>query len=112
MKALTSTKNFFVNTFGLLTSIYFMIRNTQKSRVFYGYWHYHFAKKYADKRCKAYPTNLNQRGKTQGIFAAGPETLIVISQLELRLIKKRNLINHPKWYKKIFKKEAYYIVNR
>lgn len=117
-KLLTSIKKLFIwlfkqikNTAGLIKSLWHFIGKPYKARVFTGYWHWSLAKKYAHKRYEWYPVKLDQLGKSQGIFAYGDESLIVISPKEIKLLKKRKYINNPKWYRKIFKNENLYKVD-
>lgn len=100
-------KAFFTNTRGLFRSLSFLFGEPKKSQVFYGYLHWVIAKKYANKRFKWYPYR-DVMGKDQGIFPYDEHSLIVISPLEIKFLKKRKHIAHPKNYIKIFKRENLY----
>lgn len=113
-KLLTWWKAFtypFVNTFGLLRSLWHFKGKPIRSKTFYGFFHFELAKKYAHKRFNWYPAKWNQLGKPQGVFVSGDESLIVISPNEVKFLKKKYSDISPKWYKKIFNSENLYKIN-
>ena len=60
-----------INSIGSTTTPELMVK------VFYGYGHYKYAKKYADRRHEA-------DGKTYYVLPYGTESLIVVNRLELQ----------------------------
>jgi hypothetical protein len=109
-KAFTWLKSLFKNTLGLFKNLWHLVGSTDNVKIFYGFFHFDLAKKYAHKRYDKYPVTLDQKGKNQGVFAYGDESLIVISAKEIKLLKKRGVIDNPKWYRKIFNRDNIYKV--
>jgi hypothetical protein len=79
-------------------------------RVFTGWGHYWFAKRYADKRCRLTKVNKVAGGKRHFVLPAGTESLIVVNRMEIMSLKDRRIID-----KKVnidyLLKNAYYITN-
>jgi hypothetical protein len=73
--------------------------------IFYGYAHFYFAKKYADKRYRKYPATLDRLGKQQLVFPISDERLITCSRLEFKALRKRGYINKKRNYTKYLKEK-------
>jgi hypothetical protein len=77
----------------ILESAYYLYLGGIKiPRVFRGYFHFWFAKKYADKRHDNWKACWDQSGKRQGILPYTDTTLIVCSAGELKRMGKRKLL--------------------
>ena len=98
---------FFVDAFGWCRSVVIYIGGIKHSRIFYGYGHYNWACKYADKRDRKWKPGWDQLGKLQGVLPI-KERLIVCSRLELKSYQKRGIIKKNVSYNKIFKKANYH----
>jgi len=82
------------------------ISSNSKIRIFEGWLHWWFAKRYADKRYRISRINKYCGGKRHYVLPSGDYSLIVLSSLELRLFKKKG------YYKTDIKKIlelAYYV---
>ena len=79
-----------------------------KMRMFQGYGHYWFAKKYADKRTKISMLNKVAGGKRHYVFPVGSYSLLVANRLEVKSLQSRGMLS-----KKVdivyFLENAYYI---
>lgn len=104
-------KLFFRNLTGLIKSLCHLAGKAKNLKIFYGFWHWEIAKKYANKRFNKYSSKLDQQGKSQGVFAYSEDSLIVISQKEIKHLKKVGFLTTPKWHRKIFNKENLYKVS-
>lgn len=82
---------------GQLIPIWHWIKNlcfiylTTKSefRIFEGYGHYWFAKRYADRRYKLSQINKYCGGKRHYVIPAGDYSLAVVNQYEIQALKKK-----------------------
>ncbi len=83
---------------------------TSKSelRIFAGYGHWWFAKKYADKRAKMSKVNKVAGGKRHFVLPWGDYSLIVLNKLEINTLKSKGIINKRLNVNEIFK-QAYYL---
>lgn len=79
-----------------------------KVRIFQGYGHWWFAKKYADRRAKMSRVNKVCGGKRHFVLPWGDYSLIVMNRLEINNLKSRGIINKNLDVNKIFK-QAYYL---
>jgi hypothetical protein len=101
-------KYFFIDTFGWCRSLWlFLFRSIRKPAVFYGYNSYFWACKYAQKRTDKWKARWNQAGKKQGVFPLNDTHLYVCSAAELKLLKKRNIVNKKLNPRKAIKKSYF-----
>ena len=99
---------FFVDCYGWCRSIFILcFKGIKLARIFYGYNHYNFASRYAEKRDRKWKSRYDQMGKVQGIFPI-EEKLLVCSRLEIRYYQKAGLVSKQASYSKVFKKGNYY----
>jgi hypothetical protein len=99
---------FFVDTWGLIRSVYLVCFQTvKKPGIFFGYYHYFFASKFAEKRSRKWKSHWDQMGKKQGTFPFDDTKLIVCSQMELKMIKKRGGLDKKAKPRKMIKKSYY-----
>jgi hypothetical protein len=91
-------KNFFFVYFTTLS----------KPRIFEGYGHYWFSKKYADKRTKISKINKYCGGKWHYVIPAGDYSLIVLSSNEIRTARNKGLLSKKMSIDQILKL-AYYV---
>ena len=96
------------NLKGLCVSLRTMSCSIREIRSFYGYHHLFFAKRYAKRRHDQWKHYWDGRGKHQGIFPYKDESIIVLSSLEIRYLKRRGMINNDKFYRKFWKKNNYW----
>lgn len=80
-----------------------------KIRIFEGYGHYWFAKKYADKRYRISRINKYCGGKRHYVLPAGDYSLAVVNQYEIRLLKKKGYYKGLDIYKIL--QIAYYVTS-
>jgi hypothetical protein len=81
----------------------FFVYGTTKSRlrIFTGYGHYWFAKKYADRRTEI------QGGKWHYVIPVGDYSLAVVNKLEMRYLKNKGILSKGLDYVKLLE-NAYY----
>lgn len=79
-----------------------------ESRVFVGYGHYWFAKKYADKRTKISMLNKVAGGKRHYVIPVGNYELVVINRLELKYLQSKGVLSNRLNIVKLLE-NAYYI---
>ncbi len=79
-----------------------------EARVFGGYGHWWFAKKYADKRARMSKVNKLCGGKRHFVLASGDYSLIVLNKIEINLLKAKGLISKNYNINEVFK-NAYYL---
>jgi hypothetical protein len=73
-----------------IRNIFFVYFTTKsRIRIFQGYGHYWFAKKYADRRTRISRINKYAGGKRHYVLPAGDYSLAVISRLEINFLKKK-----------------------
>jgi hypothetical protein len=108
-KHLQIVKNFFIDIFGWLRSLWiFLFRSIKLPGVFYGYSSYSWACKFADKRSKNWQCNWDQSGKQQGIFPVDEIKLLVCSKMELKTFKNKNIIKSKNFKPRKAIKKSYY----
>lgn len=101
-------KFFFIDSYGWARSLFlFIFRSIKRPCVFYGYANLYWATKYANKRTKNWKTKWDQSGKQQAVFPIGELNLLTCSKMELRLYKKKKLINKKLNPRKAMKKSYY-----
>jgi hypothetical protein len=106
MKKLTT---FLRNCLGFIRSLFILyLMRAKKARVFYGYQFFWFAKQYAEKRTKKWTAKLDQMGKRQAVLPYRNKSLIVCSQIELDILKKKRVIKREVNTRKLMEK-AYYV---
>jgi hypothetical protein len=99
---------FFVDCFGWLVSLFtYMFSQITKPGIFYGYSAYYWAGKYADKRTAKWHPEWDQNGRQQGVFPLTDTKLLVCSKMELKIYKKKGLINKKFKPRKAIKKSYY-----
>jgi hypothetical protein len=92
-----------------IKNIFFVFLTTKsKARIFEGYGHYWFAKKYADRRYKISQINKYCGGKRHYVLPAGDYSLIVLNSLEIQDLKKKGVFNKHLDINKVLK-NAYYV---
>jgi len=90
-------------------NLFFVFGTTKsKVRIFEGYGHYWFAKKYADRRAKISQINKYCGGKRHYVLPAGDYSLIVLNSLEIQELKKKGIFNKSLNINKVLK-NAYYV---
>lgn len=99
-------ENFFINLFGVIRSPFILIGRTKKPQVFYGYAHFYFAKKYAQKRYFFFKGD-DKLGRRQCVFPYQEDRLVVFSPLDVKYLQKRGLISRERNYTK-YVKQSYY----
>jgi hypothetical protein len=76
-----------------IKNLFFIFLTTKsKARVFKGYGHWWFAKKYADRRYKMSRVNKYCGGKRHYVLPVGEYSLAVFNSLELQMLRKRKII--------------------
>lgn len=96
--------------------IWYWIKNlcfvflTTKSelRIFQGYGHWWFAKKYADKRAKMSRINKVCGGKRHFVLPCADYSLMVLNKTEINALKARGILKKSLNVNEIFK-QAYYL---
>jgi hypothetical protein len=87
-------KSFFFHIKLWIRNFWFVFFTTKSQfHVFYGYGHYWFAKKYADKRTKI--SNIQKHaggGKKHHVLPWGQYSLAVINRLEINEFKSRGIL--------------------
>lgn len=86
---------------------YVFLSDNSRIRVFEGWHHWWFAKRYADKRYKISQINKYCGGKRHYVLPAGDYALAVVSSLEIQNLKKRGFYKGLD-IKKILE-QAYYV---
>ena len=90
-------------------NLFFVFLTTKsKPRVFEGYGHYWFAKKYADRRYKISQINKYCGGKRHYVLPSGDYSLIVLNSLEIQALKKKGIFKKSLDINKVLK-TAYYV---
>ena len=111
-KKLKSLRVFFIDSYGWLRSVVILyLKGIERPRIFYGFNHYKYAQRYAHKRVDGWKPQWDQLGKQQSVHPYGDHSLIVLSQAELKIMKKLGMVNTRVSAKKIFKRGAYYKTN-
>jgi len=100
----TKIKEFFIDIYGWIKSVCIVLKSIKRPRIFYGYSSYWFACKYKERREKGWSVKWDQMGRQQGIFPVNDTKLIVCSKMELKLFKKKGLINKNIKPRKMMKK--------
>ena len=92
-----------------INNLFFVFLTTKtEPHVFYGYGHYWFAQKYADRRTKMSMLNKYCGGKFHYVLPAGNYSLIVLNSDEIQNARKRGVINKSFTIDKVLK-AAYYV---
>jgi hypothetical protein len=100
--------NFLTDTKGMFHNIWIAsFTGIKKPGIFYGYFNYKYATKYANKRYKEWPSDWDQLGRQQGILPFDDLRLLVCSPKEMKDYQKRGLLSTEKNYKKYFKHNYY-----
>ena len=89
---------------GFMSGWWAVIAPDLRPRIFYGYSHYKWAKKYATRRHKA-------DNKTYYVLPMGRESLIVVNSLELDFYQRTGAINRQIDIKQILE-SAYFRANK
>jgi len=90
-------------------NLFFVFLTTKSTvRIFKGYGHWWFAKKYADKRADMSKVNKVCGGKRHFVLPWGDYSLIVLNKTELNALKSKGIINKKINVNEIFK-QAYYL---
>lgn len=79
---MNKVKYFFGLVSGLIASLKSLSGVSLKPKIFWGYYHWYFSKKYADMRCRA-------DNRTYYVLPFSDETLIVCNRKELIDLKKK-----------------------
>ena len=92
-----------------IKNLFFVFLTTKSQvRVFEGYMHWWFARKYADRRYNISKVNKYAGGKRHYVLPWGDYSLIVLNNLEISDLKARRII--PKSVNiNLILKQAYYI---
>jgi len=99
---------FFVDCYGWMCGLLiFLFRRITKTAIFYGYYSYYWAGKYADKRTRKWLAEWDQDGRIQGVFPIMETKLLVCSKLELDFYKKNKLVDGKFKPRKAIKKSYY-----
>jgi len=99
---------FLVDFYGFLRSFFiYSFQTIKKPGIFYGCGSYYWSCKYAEKRSKRWKPFWDQMGRKQGTFPFDDTKLIVCSQMELKMIKKRGGIDKKAKPRKMIKKSYY-----
>jgi hypothetical protein len=92
-----------------IKNLFFVFLTTKSTvRIFYGYGHWWFAKKYADRRSRMSKVNKVARGKRHYVLASGDYSLVVLNRIEIMNLKAKGVINKSLNIHEILK-NAYYI---
>lgn len=101
-------KYFFIDSFGWCRSLFIVVfKSIKRPGVFYGYYSYFWACKFAQKRTNKWKPKWDQMGKKQGVLPLNDTHLIVCSAAELVHYKKKKLINKKIKSRKAIKKSYY-----
>ena len=99
-------KKFFTYQLAMLQGWWFSVRSLQTNflcaKVFYGWQHYKYAKKYAERR-----NNIDR--KAYYVLPFGDETLLVANRIELQALKDKGVVKKDLNHKD-FLEQAYYRV--
>ena len=99
---------FIVDCLGWINSLLiYVFRSIQRPGIFYGYRHFWWAQKYAERRTKNWNPEWDQSGRQQGVFPIEEIKLIVCSKLELKIYKKKRLVKQDLKPRKAIKKSYY-----
>ena len=99
---------FLIDIYGFIRSFFvYSFQTIKKPGIFFGYYHYFFASKFAEKRSRKWKSHWDQMGKKQGTFPFDDTKLIVCSQMELKMIKKRGGLDRKAKPRKMIKKSYY-----
>lgn len=97
---------FFIDLGGWFRSVWILTRKPVKVRMFFGFSHFWFAKRYANKR-KRKSKSTRKSDMNQCVLPAGELRLLVLSQRELKRLQTKGYINNLAGYSRYFKK-AYF----
>jgi hypothetical protein len=89
-----------------LAFVYLTTKSTV--RIFEGYGHWWFAKKYADRRAEMSKVNKVAGSKRHYVLPIGDYSLIVLNRLEINSLKSRHILQKSLQIDTILK-NAYYI---
>lgn len=99
---------FITDCWGWVRSLWiFCFRSITRPGIFYGYSHYWWACKYAEKRTRKWQPEWDQSGRQQGTFPIEEVKLLVCSKLELEIYKKAHLVKQNLKPRKAIKKSYY-----
>lgn len=92
-----------------IKNLFFVYLTTKSQvRIFEGYAHWWFAKKYADRRYRMSKINKVAGGKRHYVLPWGEYSLIVLNHIELNTLKARGIISRSVNINTILK-QSYYI---
>jgi hypothetical protein len=92
-----------------IRNVFFVFLTTKSNvRIFEGYGHYWFAKKYADRRAKISQINKYCGGKRHYVLPVGKYSLGVFNSLELQDLRRRKIISKDFNINSVLK-TAYYV---
>jgi len=96
------------NLLGTLKCVWvYWFGGVKKPQIFKGYWHWHFAQWYANKRHRRWKSHWDQLGKWQYVFPYGEEHLLVCSKREMKFFQRKKIFDIKRNYTKVMK-SAYY----
>jgi hypothetical protein len=92
-----------------IKNLFFVFATTKsQAKVFQGYGHWWFARKYADKRTEISKINTYCGGKHHYVLPVGEYSLAVFNSLELDDLRRKGLIKRSFTIDKVLK-SAYYV---
>lgn len=97
-----------IDSYGWIKSVWiYLFRSIERPGIFYGYNSYELACKYAEKRAKNWKSHWDQMGRQQGVWPLEETSLIVASRMELKIYKKKEILNKSMKPRKAMKKSYY-----
>lgn len=87
---------------------FIFLTSKSEPRIFQGYGHWWFAKKYADRRSRMSRVNKVCGGKRHYVLPWSDYSLIVINRAELNALKARRIVRKAFNVNEVFK-QAYYL---
>lgn len=100
--------NSFIDSFGWLRSLWiYCLGDITRPGIFYGYQSYKWASMYAEKRANKWRSEWDQSGRQQATFPFRDTSLIVCSKMEMKVLKKKGLIDRDVKIKRAIKKSYY-----
>ena len=87
---------------------FLFLTTKSEPKIFQGYCHWWFARKYADKRSKMSRVNKVCGGKRHFVLPGSDYSLIVLNKIEMNSLRSRGIISKKVNINEIFK-QAYYL---